>query len=634
MTHNQVKTIEPPVQQEENRDINKNKPVKPKSKFWKNTKRTFLVMIASFLSIFLVGGWTFALGVNNTEIPEKPSELTDKSPITIYASDGKTQLAELYPQEGVREVIPNDFIPDDVKNALVAAEDSSFWVNPGFDPKRIVSAGLKHLSGDSSAGGASTITQQYTKNTLVGDDISIKRKWKEVLASTRLTAAWEKDDIISSYLNTVYFGRGSTGIQKAAFAYFGIPASQLNLAQSAFLAGVVQSPSVHDPAVNEESAHERFDYVVSQMKRRGYVDENQLVEFPETIPPAPQNQSTGIFGENGHIVKMVKDELTKNGFTENQLFVMGADIITTIDPRVQESVVRNTKGAADFNGIRMSSAAVEPKTGAIRGIYGGSDGQGFDYATNPQMTGSTFKVFTLASALEQGIGLDAPFSSAPYWADGIELNNSGGMTCGTCSMAEATKQSLNTSFYRIQDALKNGALDTREMAKRLGVEESLEDENGFVAKSITLGSYPTSMLSMSHALATIANGGVKNDTFIVEKVITRNNNLVYKNNPNPRRVIEPHVARDVDTALAPIPAYSNGNQLGNGKQGYGKTGTVQLGDTGQNRDAIMVGYTRNLALSVWCGTDQGDPLVDASGAMIWGAGIPASTWKNILTEVG
>lgn len=634
MTFNQIQTIESPVQSEENRNLNKKKHAKPKSKFWKHFNRTLSVLIASMLSIFLVGGWTFALGVNNSDIPEKPSELTDKSPITIYASDGTTQLAQLYPSEGVREVIPNDFIPDDVKNALVAAEDSTFWKNPGFDPKRILSAGLKHASGDDSAGGASTITQQYTKNTLVGDELSLNRKWKEILSSTRLTASWTKDDIISSYLNTVYFGRGSTGIQKASLAYFGIPAYQLNLAQSAFLAGVVQSPSIHDPAVNEESAHQRFEYVISQMKKRGYIEENTQIDFPETIPPAPQNESTGIFGENGHIVKMVKDELEKNDFTESQLFMMGADIITTIDPRVQESVVRNTKGAADFNGIRMASAAVDPKTGAIRGIYGGSDGQGFNYATSPQMTGSTFKVFTLAAALEQGIGLDTPFSSAPYWADGVELNNSDGMTCGTCSMAEATKQSLNTSFYRIQDALRDGPLATREMAKRLGVEESLEDANGFVAKSITLGSYPTSMVSMSHALATIANGGVKNDSFIVSKVITRNDNVVYKNTPNPRKVIEPHVARDVDAALAPIPAYSNGNQLGNGKQGFGKTGTVQLGDTGQNRDALMVGYTHNLALSVWCGTDQGDPLTDAYGAMIWGAGIPASTWKNILTEVG
>lgn len=601
-------------------------------KFFKIVGRTFTVLLALSLTLASIGAWYFTISVSNADTPDKPNELKDKSAVTILAADG-SELAKVYPPGGTRKIVSPDSIPQSMKDALVSAEDSSFYKNPGFDPLRIAAAGFGHLSGNSSAGGASTLTQQFVKNELVGDDYSLERKWKEVLSATKLTAEWDKDDIISGYLNIVYFGRGATGVEKAAQSYFGIRAAELNKSQSAFLAGVIQSPSVHDPAINEESAKQRFNYVVGQMRDNGYLSPEEKLEFPETIPPKPTDTSTGIEGPNGHIVTMVEKELNSHGMSMEQMFTMGARINTTIDPRVQDSVVRNSQSASRSNGIRVSSVATDPSTGSIRGIYGGDDGQGFNYATEPQMTGSTFKVFTLAAGLENGHGLGTQLSSAPYFADGLELGNSGGATCGVCSLGEATKQSLNTSFYRLQDMLPQGPKTTREMAQRLGVEESLEDEGGFVAKSITLGSYGTSMKSMSHAMATIANNGYYNDQHIIDNIITRNDNTVYKVDTHGRQVLASSITNDIDRALEPIPAYSNGNQL-SGKTGYGKTGTVQLGDTGQNRDAIMIGYTDNMALSVWTGTDDGSPLVDANGAMIWGAGVPATTWKNILNEVG
>lgn len=617
------------------RDLNEDAPKQAtKRKIARFFTRSSLMLGAIVLSVAVAFGWVFALSVARADLPDKPSKLNDKDAIVYLASDGVTELARVYPTEGVRRALRPDLIPENLKNSLVAAEDASFWDNPGFDPKRILAAALGHLKGDSSSGGASTITQQYIKNTLVGDEVSLTRKWHEVLSATKLSSAWTKDEIISAYLNTVYFGRGAIGVENAAQAYFGISATQLNDAQAAMLAGVIQSPSVHDPAVNEQSAHDRFDYVVSRLKTLKMIDEHENLEFPETIPPKPRDVSTGIFGPNGHIVAMANAELERAGILQDQLYTMGAKVVTTIDPGVQDAVVNNADPAAQANGVRIGATAIDPKTGGIRGIFGGSDGQGFNYANQPQMTGSTFKVFTLAAGLEQGIGLDTVISSAPYWADGIELGNSGGMTCGECSIAEATKQSLNTSFYRLQDMLRSGAMDTREMAHRLGVTDPLEDKDGFVARSITLGSYPTSMTGMANAMATIADNGVRNDAHIVQKVVTKHGSDAYRAPKTAKRVLDARITNDIDRALEPIPAYSNGNSLGGGKVGYGKTGTTQLGDTGNNRDALMVGYTDNLALAVWVGTDDGSPLTDGYGAAIWGAGLPATLWKNILTQVG
>lgn len=612
-----------------------------KKKFhFKRFSRKIITNTISFVSailatIAIIMGFMFAISVSHAEVPQEVKHIPDKRGITFMANDGKTVLGVLQPSNGLRNTVTSEQISQTMKEALVAAEDASFYTNPGFSGRRTAIAALQHASGNSAAGGASTVTQQLVKNTIVGDEVSINRKWNEMITATKMTMNWEKDEIITSYLNTIYFGRSALGIERAAQAYFGIPASQLNTAQSALLAGVIQSPSIHDPAVNEESSRQRFDYVVEEMRELGFIEENEVVEFPETIEYVPP-QSIGLEGANGHIITTALAELDKIGYDLDKLYDIGATVITTIDMRAQDIVVGRAGAGARDNGVQVGVTAVDPHTGGIRAMYGGDDGQGFNYATSPQMIGSSFKVITLAAALENGIGLGTNIDSSPYvTGDGAVLNNSEGMSCGNCSLAEATKQSLNTSFYRLQDMLPEGPVSTQKMAVALGIDESkLEDEGGFVAKAITLGSYGVSTAEVAGAMATIANNGIKMKRHIVQAVKTDNGNTAYEFKDPGTRVLSDYTAGEIDKALAPIPAYSNGNQL-SGKQGYGKTGTVQRGDVGgANRDAYMTGYTDNMGIAVWVGTDDGSPLVDAYGASIWGAGLPATIWKDILNQIG
>lgn len=612
-----------------------------KKKFhFKRFSRKLITNTISFVSailatIAIIMGFMFAISVSHAEVPQEVKHIPDKRGITFMANDGKTVLGVLQPSNGLRNTVTSEQISQTMKEALVAAEDASFYTNPGFSGRRTAIAALQHASGNSAAGGASTVTQQLVKNTIVGDEVSINRKWNEMITATKMTMNWEKDEIITSYLNTIYFGRSALGIERAAQAYFGIPASQLNTAQSALLAGVIQSPSIHDPAVNEESSRQRFDYVVGEMRELGFIEENEVVEFPETIEYVPP-QSIGLEGANGHIITTALAELDKIGYDLDKLYDIGATVITTIDMRAQDIVVGRAGAGARDNGVQVGVTAVDPHTGGIRAMYGGDDGQGFNYATSPQMIGSSFKVITLAAALENGIGLGTNIDSSPYvTGDGAVLNNSEGMSCGNCSLAEATKQSLNTSFYRLQDMLPEGPVSTQKMAVALGIDESkLEDEGGFVAKAITLGSYGVSTAEVAGAMATIANNGIKMKRHIVQAVKTDNGNTAYEFKDPGTRVLSDYTAGEIDKALAPIPAYSNGNQL-SGKQGYGKTGTVQRGDVGgANRDAYMTGYTDNMGIAVWVGTDDGSPLVDAYGASIWGAGLPATIWKDILNQIG
>lgn len=586
-------------------------------------------------TMVVCGAGVFVYATSEAAIPDKRAAVEQQSAVTFLSADRSRVLAVIQPPGGARNVVDGKDIAQTMKNAIVSAEDRTFYEHLGFAPQRIAAAALGHARGRSDAGGGSTITQQLIKNTVGGDEYSLTRKIKEVFSAARLSAAWTKDDVLTTYLNLVYFGRGALGVEQAAQTYFGIHASQLDNAQAAFLAGLVQSPSGNDPAVDEQAARERFEYVTYQMHRNGYLsdEEYDAISFPKIMPPSQAPTSMGLTNENGHIVSMALAELAAKHIDKEELFASGATVVTSIVPAVQDSVVSSARNASHANNVRVAAAAVNPETGGIEGIYGGDDGLGFNYANEPQMTGSTSKIFALAAGLEQGIGLGTQISSEPYVVGSLVLNNSDGMTCGTCSLAEATKQSLNTSFYRLQDMLRGGPADTRDMAHRLGVESPLSEEDGSVNRSVVLGAYGATMVDMAEAMGTIANGGTRSVRHIVNQVTTRHGRTLYAASTKKVQVISPMVAADIDRALEPIPAYSRGHALA-GKIGYGKTGTVQLGDTGENRDALMVGYTRRLAVAVWVGTDNGRPLRDAHGAMIWGASLPADVWKQILDQVG
>lgn len=610
----------------------------PLRKFLRVAFRSSVIAFLMCVTLGIGACLFFINGVSKANIPSSPTSIGEMLPIKVLASDRSTVLAEIQPEGGTREIVEAHQISEHMKTALINAEDGSFESNIGFDPIRTGVAVLGHLSGDSSAGGASTITQQLIKNTVGDDEYSVNRKWEELLSSVRLTSEWTKDDIISSYLNVVYFGRGAIGIEKAAQVYFGVHASELSIEQSALLAGVIQSPSRWDPLVDSEGAQFRFDYVVGQMLKNGVIDEKQAssMKIPQTLNTTNASISFGIDDANGYITSMALAELDAQGMDIDYLHSSGAEIVTTIDPYAQGIIHDKARSAKDTHDISVGISAISP-TGAIRGMYAGENGTGFNYATSPQMTGSAFKIFTLASALENGIGLDTPISSAPYISyGGVEIGNSDGMSCGNCSMAEATKMSLNTSFYRIQDMLPHGSNTTRETAQKMGVDAPLSEEDGSVNPGITLGVYGSSPVQMANAMATLANNGQYNHRYIVESVFTNNGQIIYNHSPMPAQVISPETVAGVDAALEPIAAYSNGNQL-SGKTGYLKTGTVQHGSgqsTGANRDALAVGYTRNMGIAVWTGKDDGSPLVDAYGSPIWGAGVPSTLWREILNEIG
>ncbi|BBZ11386.1 transglycosylase domain-containing protein [Mycobacterium branderi] len=592
---------------------------------------------------------TFAMAYFIVDVP-KPGDIRTNQVSTILASDG-TELAKIVPPEGNRVDVNINQVPVHVRRAVLAAEDRNFYSNPGFSLTGFARAVKNNIFGGDTQGG-STITQQYVKNALVGAQRAgvggLIRKAKELVVATKMSGQWSKDDVLQAYLNIIYFGRGAYGISAAAKAYFDKPVEQLTVAEGALLAALIQRPSTLDPAVDLDGAKERWNWVLDGMVETGALapKDRAAQQFPPTLPPdaaRAQNQTTG---PNGLIERQVTKELLDLfNIDEQTLNTQGLQVTTTIDMQAQRAAEKAVSTYMDGQDPDMRAAVVsiDPHTGAVKAYYGGADANGFDFAQAGLQTGSSFKVFALVAALEQGIGLGYQVDSSPLTVNGIKISNVEGESCGTCNIAEALKRSLNTSYYRLMLKLKNGPEDVAQAAHQAGIATSFpgvshtlseDGQGGPPNNGIVLGQYQTRVIDMASAYATLAASGVYHQPHFVEKVVNSEGRVLFdaatQDNSGEQR-IDKAVADNVTSAMQPIAGYSRGHNLAGGRPSAAKTGTTQLGDTDANKDAWMVGYTPSLSTAVWVGTVQGDqPLVNKWGGPVYGSGLPSDIWKATM----
>ncbi|MDT5325375.1 MAG: hypothetical protein QOF25_2527 [Mycobacterium sp.] len=613
---------------------------------WKWVRRSLYLAAAAMLVLPIV---TFAMAYLIVDVP-KPGDIRTAQVSTILASDGG-ELAKIVPPEGNRVDVDINQIPVHVRNAVMAAEDRDFYTNPGFSFSGFARAFKNNIFGGDLQGGSS-ITQQYVKNALVGDARSglggVVRKAKELVISTKMSREWSKDAVLQSYLNIIYFGRGAYGISAAAKAYFDKPVEQLTVADGALLAALIQRPSTLDPAVDAEGAAERWNWVLDGMVTMGALSpaDRAAQVFPPTVSAdqaRAQNQTTG---PNGLIERQVTKELLDLfNIDEQTLNTEGLQVTTTIDPKAQAAAEKAVTENLDGQDPDMRSAAVsiDPRTGGVKAYYGGSDANGFDFAQAGLPTGSSFKVFALVAALQQGIGLGYQLDSSPVTVNGITITNVEGEGCGTCNIAEALKRSLNTSYYRLMLKLKNGPKDVADAAHAAGIAESFpgvdhtlseDGKGGPPNNGIVLGQYQTRVLDMASAYATLAASGAYHKPHFVQKVVNADGQVLFdatQQDNSGEQKIDKAVADNVTSAMQPIAGYSRGHNLAGGRPSAAKTGTNQLGDTDANRDAWMVGYTPSLSTAVWVGTTEGTkPLENKSGAPVYGSGLPSDIWKATM----
>ena len=659
-----------------------------------------VVAVLGGVSVFGIA--TFWAGV---PLPDQ-LELTASSSVTYAGGEPMGGIGSEF-----RVNVPYDQIPAHVKYAVIAAEDNTFYDNPGVDFKGVMRAFWNNVTGGETQG-ASTITQQYAGIAAnMRDEATYGRKAREAVIAMKLDDQYTKDEILGFYLDVVYMGRSAYGIGAASLAFYGKPVTELDVGQAALLAAQIKSPNgFYDPEHPEGVGSEgdvsgRYKYVLDGMLALGAIDQTQhdeaLAKLPEvekkTSNPADygKNKSTGFVSH-----RYVIDELERRyGITEEMLYgngnteegvpntienAGGYTITTTIDKKMQDAAIkaatRGKKGEImpdTPKNLLAALVAVDPVTGAVRAYYGGTEnGTGVDKAGRPPIIregedsegdahpmGSSFKIFTLATALMNGVSVDSKWDgSTPREFPGRTNNdpagpvkNSGDSSgaCARCTLGEEIIQSLNTPMFAIAE--KFGPQAIVEQAAKMGVTGledndgkwhefdenfSFEDSREFFDREVAFGQYPTTVFSMAEGAATIANNGVNMEAHFIAKVEKDGQEIQPKTELTETTAIGAAESADMSSVLRQIGPSVGG--LDGGRPAGSKTGTwerdcpedgsVEGCVDGQNSNTSYIGYTPQLAAAVWVGDKKNDNgnVTTSYGSELYGSQTAGSVWRNFM----
>ena len=597
--------------------------------------RRKLIRTAIFLAGFgfIAGSTLFAFAWFTVSIPDPNAYVNSQSTIIQY-SNGE-EIGRIGSQN--RQILPLAEIPLDLRNAVMAAEDRNFYSNKAFSVTGIARALINNLkSGSLNGEGGSTITQQYAKTAFLSPSRTIQRKIKELVISLKLENSLSKDQILENYLNTIYFGRGSYGVQTAAQQYFNRNADQLTLSQIAVIASILRSPGYYDPSLseeNEERLKNRYQYVINGMLQKEWITPEQAAKtkFPTVIPRTKSGQ---LSGPKGHIVAAVQKEMGKLGFSEDQLLVGGLVIKTTLDQRAQQSAVDAVtrlypKKAPD--NLHIGLAAIRPGTGEIIAMYGGADyleRQLNDATQSIALAGSTFKPFAIIAALEAGIPLTSMWNGdSPQTFDDLgkpyEVSNYGNEGWGQIDLLEATKHSVNTVFVPLGQFA--GLEKVVDVARRAGIPESIAM---VPTPSVVLGVASPHVMDVASAYATFAAQGIYSKPYLIASVTGPNKGVLYEGESQTQEVFSKDVMADLTYALkATVTGGTGSAALKLGRPAAGKTGTSQ-----SNASAWFSGYTPQLAASVALFRDSASESLNGIGGLtsVTGGTFPARIWTAFM----
>ncbi len=527
-----------------------------------------------------------------------------------------------------KTVIDLDQIPQDFQNGLIASEDKDFYYHPGFSLKSILRSLYLDIIKRDLAYGGSTITQQLVKNSLLTSQKSLMRKYQEIILAQEIERRYSKKDILAMYSNSVYFGRGAFGIEEAAQVYFGKKASELSLAQSAVLVGLLPSPS------NISVASDKERIVLQKMLEQGYIDESRMQSaLSEEIK---FSEGAGGFNTQApHFALYVRDKLIEE-YGEEVISRSGFKVKTTIDLNLEEFAQKAvSEQVAQLQRNRVSNGAavvIDNRTGEIRAMVGSydwfdeEDGK-FNVVTAKRQPGSSFKPIVYLAALEKylitpaTILKDQPITYRIAGSPDYKPLDYDRRFRGNVLARRALANSLNIPAVEVMS--KVGVEGALEMANRLGITTLKDPQNYGI--SLVLGAGEVSLLEMTSAYSTIANQGQRlNPTFISE-IRDKSDRVVYKYQPKPKQVVDPKYTFQIASMLSDQKVRREvfGNALDTKITAAVKTGTTE-----NYRDSLTLGFTPSYTVGVWVGNNDGTLMDNVAGSL--GA---APIWRKIIEQV-
>ncbi|BCL82394.1 penicillin-binding protein 1A [Ktedonobacteria bacterium brp13] len=583
-------------------------------------------------------------------------DLMPRDNLKIY--DSHNTLLSQMTDQGYHTEVPLDQITPTLINATVSVEDKNFWRNQGIDILRIIQAALADMTHKQVVQGGSTITQQLIKNLVVGNETNITRKLQEIVLTPDINSHYNKKDIMEMYLNSIFYGNQAYGIDAAATIYFGLTdqpgkdaAAQLDLAQSAVLAGIPSSPSRYNPYEHPVAARNRFMTVLDLMVRDGYISRAQAqdaaVEYnkPDFFKgsPAPPNLAPH-FSE--YVIRQMEKQFH---MTRLQLSRSGMDITTTLDLNLQNQVQKIAQHhIAELVGHNVTNAAeviIDFHTGAIKTLLGSLDYNDqaidgkFDVASQGfRQPGSSFKPYVYATALQQGASPSQPIDDIPlnivmppgstppvYQPKNYDLRYHGHVTI-RCAL----QNSLNVPAVKTLEHV--GVAHAMATATKMGITHT----EGTPGLSMVLGGLDVNLLEHTSAFGAFADGGVRVPPYAIEKVVTTYNNQVYTHQlVAGQQVLTPQIAFIMTDILSDnnsrLPEFFNCNDLQlyshsqndcyMGDRGTVRPAAAKTGTTNDFRDNWTMGYTTDFVMGVWVGNDDNTPMLNVSGidgaAPIW-----------------
>ena len=582
----------------------------------------FLLCITAFVNGFLSEVVKDLPMIENLGVPDLA--MTSK----IYAADG-TLLGDVFGEEN-RVLIGWHQIPEDLRNAIVAVEDQDYYSHPGFDIKGMARALIQNLQQGSLKGqGASTVTQQLVRALYLSNEQTFERKIAEIILAVKIEQTYSKDEILTFYLNQVYFGSNAYGVEAASQTYFGQPVSECDIAQCAMLAGLPQAPSRLSPYVSMENAIERREHVLTRMREEGYINQDEFLAAIESEIILTGRRDVGFTGLTHPYFSTYVIHEVQEKFGLRKLYTEGLRIYTTLNPDWQavaeQTVVDKVAEFADLNVTQGALVTIEVQTGAIRAMVGGTDFDDSEFNRAWQayrQPGSSFKPYVYLTAMDDSFSPNSLVRDVETdfviegWGIYTPHNYDYGYR-GIITLRSALMASRNIPAVKIVDIV--GGQRVADIARACGIMSTIRP-----ALSMGIGTSEVTLLEHTSAFSTFANDGVLNRPYVIERITDVRGNVLYTHQPARAQVVQPNAVRLLVSMLQGVVTGGTGTRARvTGHHIAGKTGT-----TDDWRDAWFLGFTPSIVTGVWIGNDDNSAM-----SRVTGGRYPAIIWHDYMEYV-